>query len=101
MDSEKKYFAHETAVVDEGCEIGNGFKTWHFSHIMPSCRIGNNCNPGQNVVSPNVALSESLSAKQSFGLHRRRFGLEETRKAIELVQQIRNHPKNSVLRANP
>ena len=49
------YFAHETAVIDEGCEIGEGTKIWHFSHIMSGCTIGKNCNFGQNVVvSPEV-----------------------------------------------
>ena len=46
----KDYFAHETAVIDEGCEIGAGTKIWHFSHIMPNCTIGEKCNIGQNVV---------------------------------------------------
>ena len=50
MDASKTYFAHETAVIDEGCEIGEGTKIWHFSHIMPNCVLGNKCNIGQNVV---------------------------------------------------
>ena len=44
------YKAHQTAVIDDGCKIGNGTNIWHFSHIMPNCIIGNNCNIGQNVV---------------------------------------------------
>jgi UDP-2-acetamido-3-amino-2,3-dideoxy-glucuronate N-acetyltransferase len=44
------YFAHETAVIDEGCKIGTGVKIWHFSHIMSNCEIGDHCNIGQNVV---------------------------------------------------
>lgn len=43
------YFAHETAVIDAGCEIGAGTKIWHFSHIMANCQIGEGCNIGQNV----------------------------------------------------
>ena len=43
------YFAHETAVIDDGCTIGDGTKIWHFSHIMSGARIGNNCKIGQNV----------------------------------------------------
>ena len=45
----KDYFAHGTAVIDDGCEIGAGTRIWHFSHIMSGARIGNNCNLGQNV----------------------------------------------------
>ena len=51
------YKAHETAVIDPGCTIGDGTHIWHFSHIMPGCTIGRNCNIGQNVViSPLVVL---------------------------------------------
>ncbi|MBP7409712.1 MAG: N-acetyltransferase, partial [Flavobacteriales bacterium] len=54
------YTAHPTAVVDEGCTIGEGTRIWHFSHIMPGCTIGENCNIGQNVVvSPKVVLGNN------------------------------------------
>ena len=53
------YQAHETAVIDAGCEIGEGTHIWHFSHIMTGCVIGRACNIGQNVVvSPGVVLGE-------------------------------------------
>ncbi|MBE15727.1 MAG: N-acetyltransferase, partial [Cytophagaceae bacterium] len=45
----QKYFAHQTAVIDPGCEIAEDVKIWHFSHIMPESRIGKGCNIGQNV----------------------------------------------------
>ncbi|MDX1478463.1 MAG: N-acetyltransferase, partial [Saprospiraceae bacterium] len=48
MDNETQYFAHETAVIDEGCTIGPGTRIWHFSHIMPGAKIGRACNIGQN-----------------------------------------------------
>ena len=52
-----EYFAHDSAVIDDGCSIGKNTKIWHFSHIMPNCEIGIGCNIGQNVVvSPNVKL---------------------------------------------
>ena len=51
------YQAHETAVIDAGCRIGQGTKIWHFSHLMTGCVIGERCNIGQNVVvSPGVVL---------------------------------------------
>ena len=66
----KEYFAHETAVIDEGCEIGTGTKIWHFSHIMPNCIIGNNCNIGQNVVvSPQVVLGANVKVQNNVSIY--------------------------------
>ena len=67
---EKGYFAHPTAVVDDGCTIGNGVKIWHFSHIMPGCIIGDNCNIGQNVViSPEVVLGKNVKIQNNVSLY--------------------------------
>lgn len=67
---EKSYFAHPTAVIDEGCEIGEGTKIWHFSHIMPNCRIGRNCNIGQNVVvSPEVVLGDNVKVQNNVSIY--------------------------------
>jgi UDP-2-acetamido-3-amino-2,3-dideoxy-glucuronate N-acetyltransferase len=67
---EKNYFAHETAVIDEGCEIGAGTKIWHFSHIMPHCKIGENCNIGQNVViSPDVVLGKNVKVQNNVSIY--------------------------------
>jgi UDP-2-acetamido-3-amino-2,3-dideoxy-glucuronate N-acetyltransferase len=64
------YFKHETALVDEGCEIGEGTKIWHFSHIMPKCKIGNNCNIGQNVVvSPEVVLGSNVKIQNNVSIY--------------------------------
>jgi UDP-2-acetamido-3-amino-2,3-dideoxy-glucuronate N-acetyltransferase len=66
----KKYFAHETAVIDEGCTIGEGVKIWHFSHIMPNCIIGENCNIGQNVVvSPEVVLGRNVKIQNNVSIY--------------------------------
>lgn len=66
----EEFFAHETAVIDEGCEIGNGTKIWHFSHIMPNSKIGNRCNIGQNVViSPNVILGENVKVQNNVSIY--------------------------------
>jgi UDP-2-acetamido-3-amino-2,3-dideoxy-glucuronate N-acetyltransferase len=68
--SEKKYFAHETAVIDEGCEIADGVKIWHFSHIMPDCKIGASCNIGQNVVvSPDVILGKNVKVQNNVSIY--------------------------------
>ena len=64
------YFAHETAIIDEGCEIGNGTRIWHFSHIMPNCKIGENCNLGQNVViSPDVVLGNNVKVQNNVSIY--------------------------------
>lgn len=64
------FFAHETAVIDEGCTIGEGTKIWHFSHIMPNCTIGERCNIGQNVVvSPEVILGNNVKIQNNVSLY--------------------------------
>jgi UDP-2-acetamido-3-amino-2,3-dideoxy-glucuronate N-acetyltransferase len=64
------YFNHETAVIDEGCQIGEGTKIWHFSHIMPECTIGENCNIGQNVVvSPGVILGKNVKVQNNVSIY--------------------------------
>ena len=65
-----KYYAHETAVIDEGCEIGEDTKIWHFSHIMPNCEIGLKCNIGQNVVvSPDVKLGNNVKVQNNVSIY--------------------------------
>jgi UDP-2-acetamido-3-amino-2,3-dideoxy-glucuronate N-acetyltransferase len=67
---EKEYFAHETAVIDDGCKIGKGTKIWHFSHIMSGCEIGENCNIGQNVVvSPQVKLGRNVKVQNNVSIY--------------------------------
>lgn len=67
---EKTFFAHETAVIDEGCNIGAGTKIWHFSHIMPNCTLGENCNIGQNVViSPDVILGKNVKVQNNVSIY--------------------------------
>jgi UDP-2-acetamido-3-amino-2,3-dideoxy-glucuronate N-acetyltransferase len=64
------YFAHETAVIDEGCKIGKGTRIWHFSHIMNGCNIGENCNIGQNVViSPDVILGRNVKIQNNVSVY--------------------------------
>ncbi len=66
----KDFFAHETAVIDENCIIGNGTKIWHFSHIMSNSTIGNDCNIGQNVViSPKVELGRNVKVQNNVSIY--------------------------------
>lgn len=67
---EKEYFAHESAIIDTGCDIGKGTKIWHFSHIMSNCTIGENCNIGQNVViSPEVVLGRNVKVQNNVSIY--------------------------------
>jgi UDP-2-acetamido-3-amino-2,3-dideoxy-glucuronate N-acetyltransferase len=64
------YFAHPSAIIDEGCEIGSDSKIWHFSHLMTGCRIGRACNIGQNVVvSPGVVLGDRVKVQNNVSLY--------------------------------
>src|SRR3989344_6684126 len=67
---EKGYFSHETAVIDDGAQIGEGTKIWHFSHIMPDSKIGEGCNLGQNVlVSTGVELGKNVKVQNNVSLY--------------------------------
>ncbi len=67
---ENDYFAHETAIVDENCQIGNGTKIWHFSHVMSNSKIGKKCNIGQNVViSPHVILGTNVKIQNNVSVY--------------------------------
>lgn len=64
------YQVDQTAVVDSGCEIGEGTRIWHFSHIMQGCRIGERCNIGQNVVvSPGVVLGNGVKVQNNVSIY--------------------------------
>jgi UDP-2-acetamido-3-amino-2,3-dideoxy-glucuronate N-acetyltransferase len=64
------YFAHPTAVIDNGCSIGNDSKIWHFSHLMEKAEIGENCNIGQNVfIANNVVLGKNVKVQNNVSLY--------------------------------
>ena len=66
----KNYFAHETAVIDNDCSIGQNTKIWHFSHIMSHAQLGDNCNIGQNVVvSPEVILGNNVKVQNNVSIY--------------------------------
>lgn len=64
------FFAHPTAIIDEGCQIGKGTRVWHFTHIMSGSIIGENCNLGQNVVvSPRVILGNNVKVQNNVSVY--------------------------------
>lgn len=67
---EKNYFVHESSYVDEPCEIGEGTKIWHFSHVMADSKIGRGCNIGQNVViSPKVVIGDNVKIQNNVSVY--------------------------------
>jgi UDP-2-acetamido-3-amino-2,3-dideoxy-glucuronate N-acetyltransferase len=70
MPESTEFNAHPTAVIDDGCTIGEGTKIWHFAHIMAGCVIGKNCNLGQNVVvSPQVKLGDRVKVQNNVSIY--------------------------------
>lgn len=66
----KDFFAHETAVLDEGCQIGANTKVWHFSHVMSGAVIGQNCVIGQNVMIANrVTLGDNVKIQNNVSVY--------------------------------
>jgi len=64
------HYIHPTAIVDENCSIGEGTKIWHFSHVMPNCVIGNQCNIGQNVfIANNVVLGKNVKVQNNVSIY--------------------------------
>ncbi len=67
---ETSFFAHETAIIDPDCQIGEGTKIWHFSHVMSHCIIGQQCSIGQNVViSPEVRIGNRVKIQNNVSVY--------------------------------
>src|SRR3954467_13705883 len=99
MDSDKDYFVHATAVVDEGCKIGKGSHIWHFSHIMSNCVIGENCNLGQNVViSPEVVLGKNCKVQNNVSIYTGVICDEDVFLGPSMVFTNVNNPRSAVNR---
>lgn len=77
--SAKPAFVHESAYVDDGVELGEGTKVWHFSHILSRTRIGRNVSIGQNVVAgPDVTVGDNCKVQNNVSLY----------KGVELEQGV-------------
>ena len=65
-----RYYAHPTATIDAGCEIGEGTKIWHYSHVMPGARVGRGCNFGQNVlVARDVVIGNNVKIQNNVSVY--------------------------------
>ena len=66
-----KVFVHESAYVDDNVEIGEGTKVWHFAHLLPGTRIGENCSIGQNVmIGPDVSVGDNCKIQNNVALYK-------------------------------
>lgn len=71
MSDQKNYQVHESAYVDEGCEIGEGTQIWHFCHILTQTKIGQGCSLGQNVMAgPNVSIGDNCKIQNNVSLYK-------------------------------
>ena len=67
---DNKYFAHETATIDEGCQIGKNTRVWHWCHLMKGAKVGNNCNIGENAyIESGVILGNNVKVKNNVALY--------------------------------
>ena len=65
------FFIHETSFIDDNCEIGEGTKIWHFSHVLPHSKIGERCNIGQNVViGPEVSIGANCKIQNNVSVYK-------------------------------
>jgi UDP-2-acetamido-3-amino-2,3-dideoxy-glucuronate N-acetyltransferase len=101
MGNDKNYFVHESAIVDEGCEIGAGTKIWHFSHIMPNCKIGEGCNIGQNVVvSPEVVLGKNVKVQNNVSIYTGVVCEDDVFLGPSMVFTNVTNPRSAIIRKN-
>ena len=97
----KEYFAHETAIIDEGCQIGKGTKIWHFSHIMSGCIIGENCNIGQNVViSTGVVLGRNVKVQNNVSVYTGVICEDDVFLGPSMVFTNITNPRSAIVRKN-
>ena len=95
------FFAHETAVIDEGVTIGDGTKIWHFSHIMPNAKIGDCCNLGQNVVvSPDVVLGKNVKVQNNVSIYTGVICEDDVFLGPSMVFTNITNPRSAIVRRN-
>ena len=96
-----KYFAHESAIIDDGCTIGKGTKIWHFSHIMAGCTIGELCTIGQNVViSPEVILGKNVKVQNNVSIYTGVFCEDDVFLGPSMVFTNVINPRSAINRKN-
>ncbi|SEE07593.1 UDP-2-acetamido-3-amino-2,3-dideoxy-glucuronate N-acetyltransferase [Tenacibaculum sp. MAR_2010_89] len=101
MGKIKRFFSHETSIIDDGCIIGERTKIWHFSHIMPDCIIGDDCNIGQNVVvSPKVVLGNNVKVQNNVSIYTGVFCEDDVFLGPSMVFTNVINPRSAIKRQN-
>jgi dTDP-4-amino-4,6-dideoxygalactose transaminase/acetyltransferase-like isoleucine patch superfamily enzyme len=99
--AEKKFFVHESSYIDTPCEIGEGTKIWHFSHVMKNAKIGKNCNIGQNVViSPDVILGNNVKIQNNVSVYTGVICEDDTFLGPSMVFTNVINPRSHIIRRN-
>ena len=97
----KNYFAHDTAIIDEGCRIGKRTRIWHFTHIMSDSIIGKKCNIGQNVViSPLVVLGNNVKVQNNVSIYTGVICEDDVFLGPSMVFTNIVNPRSAVIRKN-
>ena len=92
---------HPTAIVDEGCQLGEGTKIWHFCHLMPGVRIGKGCSLGQNVfVASGVVLGNNVKVQNNVSIYEGVVCEDDVFLGPSMVFTNVNNPRSAVNRKN-
>ena len=95
----EEFFAHETAVIEKGCQIGKGTKIWHFSHLMPGCEIGPDCTLGQNVfVASDVRIGRNCKIQNNVSIYTGVICEDDVFLGPSMVFTNVSNPRSSVIR---
>ena len=97
--SERGFFVHESAYVDQGAKVGAGTKIWHFCHVMPEARIGEDCSFGQNVfVARGVRIGNRVKVQNNVSIYEGVFLEDEVFCGPSMVFTNVKNPRASVPR---
>src|ERR1051325_459507 len=95
----QSFYAHASAIIDEGCSIGKGSHIWHFSHVMTGCIIGENCNIGQNVfIAGNVSLGNNVKVQNNVSIYEGVICENDVFLGPSMVFTNINNPRSAVTR---
>lgn len=98
---QQNFFAHASAVVDEGAKVGEGTKIWHFTHVMPKAIIGNNCNIGQNVyIDNNVTIGNGVKIQNNVSVYNGVIVEDDAFLGPSMVFTNVNNPRSFIERKN-
>jgi len=95
------YYSHPSAIIDKGCQIGEGTNIWHFSHLMTGCIIGKNCSIGQNVfIAANVKLGNNVKVQNNVSIYEGVICEDDVFLGPSMVFTNVINPRSAVIRKN-